>query len=527
MHTRGVSVRYLGTVANMLEKVPRLSYLHRIAIGELITRTVKHLFTSYMQGVDMMSLSAAVSHFLNAYLSSCQQAHPPLPADELQPKNSKRKNKRRPRRPLTAPESNEWALLTPRGLWSQIKEELLHYFNWQLETDAVDATAAKYKLQKMSLYRSFCVATGVQMLLRDYHMDAKSRPCFSEEDVLNIFPVTKHINPRASDAYTFYTTGQTKIQQGYLKEGHELITEALNLLNSVYGAMHPEIAQCLRMLARLNYIMGDHQEALQYQQKAVLMSERVNGIDHPYTIAEYTHLALYCFANGQVTTSLKLLYRARYLMLLVCGEDHPEMALLDSNIGLILHAVGEYSLSLQFMEHALRLNRCYHGERSLKVAVAHHLVARTQSCLGDFRAALQNEKETFAIYKHQLGDEHEKTKESSECLRHLTQQAVVLQKKMNHIYSGKTGAALPPIQIQSPSMGSVLDMLNIINGILFVQISQQDIDNFKAEFEKRNASAATAQLKELPALKVAPPASKDEAADSGADSPGSLSEGSR
>ena len=83
------------------------------------------------------------------------------------------------------------------------------------------------------------MATGVQLLLRDFNMDAKSRPCFSEEDVLNIFPVTKHINPRASDAYTFYTTGQTKIQQGYLKEGHELITEALNLLNSVYGAMHP------------------------------------------------------------------------------------------------------------------------------------------------------------------------------------------------------------------------------------------------------------------------------------------------
>ena len=67
-----------------------------------------------------------------------------------------------------------------------------------------------------------------------------------------------------------------------------------------YGAMHPEIAQCLRMLARLNYIMGEHSEALAYQQKAVLMSERVNGIDHPYTITEYTHLALYCFANSQI-----------------------------------------------------------------------------------------------------------------------------------------------------------------------------------------------------------------------------------
>jgi len=89
-------------------------------------------------------------------------------------------------------------------------------------------------------------------------------------------------------------------------------------------------------------------------------------------------------------------------------------------------------------------------------------------------------------------DEHEKTKESGECLRHLTQQAVVLQKKMNDIYQGKSKSGLPPIQIQPPSMGSVLDMLNIINGILFVQISQQDIENFKKEYELRQNSASKA-----------------------------------
>lgn len=81
------------------------------------------------------------------------------------------------------------------------------------------------------------------------------------------------------------------------------------------------------------------------------------------------------------------------------------------------------------------------------------------------------------LFSRKLGEEHEKTKESSECLRHLTQQAVVLQKKMNELYQGRLGAGvpttglpLPPIQIQPPSMGSVLDMLNVINGILFVQI---------------------------------------------------------
>ncbi|TGZ54956.1 Clustered mitochondria protein [Temnothorax longispinosus] len=467
-------------------QVPQLQYLNRIAVSELILRSAKHIFTSYMQGTELMSLSAAVSHFLNCLLSSAQIIHPQQNLEELQSKTAKRRNKRKGRNNGPLQSEVEWASLTPKSLWQQIKGDLKAYYDWETPSpESVEATIEHFHLQKISLLRGFCVKTGIQILLREYNFENKNRATFFEEDILNIFPVVKHINPRASDAYNFYTTGQSKIQQGYLKDGYELISEALNLLNNVYGAMHPEIAQCLRMLARLNYIMGDHAEALATQQKAVLMSERVNGIDHPYTITEYIHLALYSFANGQVSVSLRLLYRARYLALLVCGEDHPEVALLDSNISLILHAVGEYELSLRFLEHALALNLRYHGPHSLKVAVSYHLVARTQSCMGDFRAALNNEKETYAIYKQQLGEEHEKTKESSDCLRHLTQQAVVLQKKMNEIYTGKSGVSLPPIQVQPPSMGSVLDMLNVINGILFVQISQQDIDNFKAEIEKR------------------------------------------
>lgn len=112
---------------------------------------------------------------------------------------------------------------------------------------------------------------------------------------------------QATDAFNFYTTGQSKIQQGLLKEGYDLIMEALTLLNNVYGAMHPEIAQCLRMLARLSYIMGDYGEAMAYQQKAVLMSERVNGIDHPYTITEYVWLIC-------VTAVLFILYNYVYFI---------------------------------------------------------------------------------------------------------------------------------------------------------------------------------------------------------------------
>jgi protein TIF31 len=175
---------------------------------------------------------------------------------------------------------------------------------------------------------------------------------------------------KASDAYNFFTNGQSKIQQGFLKEGFELISESYNLLTNVYGALHPEICMCLRLLSRLNYILGDSGEALSTQHKAVMMCERLFGVDHSQTITEYAHLSLYSFAAGQIANSLKLLYRARYLLLVNYGEDHPEMSLIDSNLGLILQAAGEHESAHKFLEKALEINKKYFGVKSMKTGLS-------------------------------------------------------------------------------------------------------------------------------------------------------------
>ncbi|XP_038829317.1 clustered mitochondria protein homolog isoform X2 [Salvelinus namaycush] len=484
LHQRGINVRYLGNVLTFVDKTPakaQLEHFYRIGISELITRCAKHIFKTYLQGVELSALSAAVSHFLNCFLSSFDAvAH--LPADELV---SRRKNRKRRNRVPGGGDNTAWASLTPSELWKNIVSEAQSYYHFTLHCENADQVVEKYGLQKITLLREISIKAGIQILIKEYNFDSRHKPAFTEEDILNIFPVVKHVNPKASDAFHFFQSGQAKVQQGYLKEGCELINEALNLFNNVYGAMHVEICACLRLLARLNYIMGDHHEALSNQQKAVLMSERVLGVEHPNTIQEYMHLALYCFANGQLSTALKLLYRARYLMLMVCGEDHPEMALLDSNIGLVLHGVMEYDLSLRFLENALAINSKYHGPRSLKVALSHHLVARVYESKAEFRSALQQEKEGYTIYKNQVGEAHEKTKESSEYLKYLTQQAVALQRTMNEIYKNGSNASIMPLKFTAPSMASVLEQLNIINGIIFIPLSQKDLENLKAEVQRR------------------------------------------
>ncbi|KAJ1071623.1 hypothetical protein K5549_001915 [Capra hircus] len=393
----GINMRYLGKVLDLVMRSPardQLDHIYKIGIGELITRSAKHIFKTYLQGVELSGLSAAISHFLNCFLSSYPNPVAHLPADEL---ISKKRNRRRRNRPPGAADNTAWAIMTPQELWKNICQEAKNYFDFSLECETVDQAVETYGLQKITLLREISLKTGIQILLKEYSFDSRHKPAFTEPPGAGAGP----------------------------------------------------------------------------------------GRGRRPTSPDPMHLALYCFASSQLSTALSLLYRARYLTLLVFGEDHPEMALLDNNIGLVLHGVMEYDLSLRFLENALAVSTKYHGPKSLKVALSHHLVARVYESKAEFRSALQHEKEGYTIYKTQLGEDHEKTKESSEYLKCLTQQAVALQRTMNEIYRNGSSANIPPLKFTAPSMASVLEQLNVINGILFIPLSQKDLENLKAEVARR------------------------------------------
>lgn len=50
-----------------------------------------------------------------------------------------------------------------------------------------------------------------------------------------------------------------------------------------------------------------------------------------------------------------------------------------------------------------------------------------------------------------VGEGHEKTKESSEYLKYLTQQAVALQRTMNEIYKNGSNASIMPLKVSHTS----------------------------------------------------------------------------
>lgn len=78
----------------------------------------------------------------------------------------------------------------------------------------IDSFVEQYRVQKVSMLREICKKTGVQIMLKEYDFDTRKNTTFSDDDILNIFPVVKSITPRASDATNIFEAAQTRLQSG-------------------------------------------------------------------------------------------------------------------------------------------------------------------------------------------------------------------------------------------------------------------------------------------------------------------------
>lgn len=450
MHARGINMRYLGQVTTLAARREDLLHIQRLCLSEMVLRLAKRRLRRLLQETPLEMISEAICHFLNCLLSEAKE-ETSLANGHVGKKRNKRKNSRGRKVP---PHLN----LTNEMLWREIVEETGWYYKFDLKFSSLSELCLEAGVRKQALLRDICRKAGLQILLRDY--DFSSSPVFTDDDIIAVYPVVKHTNFRPLEPTALYDMALSKFSAGQVHLSHELFASTLQMFIQVYGPMHLDVASCYRHMARVEYMLSDHVSALGNQHKATLILERVLGVDHPETLSAYINLALYHQANNQSNSALRLLYRARYLLLLIYGEEHPEMATCDSNIAIILHATKDYRTSHSFLSNALLIQNKFHGVESLQAALTHHLLARAQSFMGDFRAALQHEKNTFSIYQKKLGAAHDRTKESSECLQELTEKAVTMQKTINEMTGkgsgGKLLAELP---------GSWGEVVGMVNGI--------------------------------------------------------------
>uniref|UniRef100_W5MQ76 Si:ch211-166a6.5 n=1 Tax=Lepisosteus oculatus TaxID=7918 RepID=W5MQ76_LEPOC len=455
LHQRGINLRYMGQVVRTIDQsqhTERLTHVKRLLYGEMIVRSARRVLNNSLQGVETSSLAAAVSHFLCCLLGPhCN----PAPVGE----EPKRRSRRRGRGGGGVSDNTGWSVLSAAELWNLISLDVQETYD--LKTDlgsSIDHVVEVYGLQKVSVLRELCLKMGIQVQLKEYNLDSRHRPPFSPEDILGIFPVVKHLTTGSRDATRVFLGAQASVQKGQLLEGYEQLKEAVYLFSRTCDELHPDACACLSALARVAHVLGRSAEARSVQLRAVVVSERVLGFDHPNTVQEYALLAVYVCTGGELPLARRLLYRARLLLLLLHGEDHPYMATLDSSIGLLLQ--GEQSV--QFLQSALRINTKFCGSDDPQTALSHHLLAQALCSVGEYRSAMSQEKAALVVYQAQFGEDHQQTKASLNFLQAITQQAVRVERTLRQ---GADPVEAAPPQILTPSLETRLEQLALVNGI--------------------------------------------------------------
>ncbi|CAN9513275.1 unnamed protein product [Ophioblennius macclurei] len=478
LHQRGINLRYLGYVIKAIaqsEHRERLRHMMRVAIGEVFIRSTRRVFNSFLQGVDVPSVSAAVSHFLGCLL--VPHFTPPSVGEE-----AKKKSRRRGGRGAGASESTPWSTLTGAELWNLVCQDAAETYNI---SDSLGSgpnhLVEHYGLQKLSLLREFCLKTGVQLKLKDYFLDNQSKPPINPDDILNIFPVVKHVHMPMVDATKASSAAQTSLQKGLLDQALERLKEASYLFGRACDNLHPEACYCHSTMAKVSYMQKKTAEARSIQLKAVVISERVLGFDHPNTIQQYALLGVYMYAGGETALAQKCFLRARLLMLTVHGEDHPYMAILDSCLGLVLTEENNG----KFLKNALRLNTSFFGPTHLHTALSQHLLAQWMCSKGDYRSAMTHEKEALAAYTALFGEENAQTKSSKDFLSVITKQAVKVERTLR-----QAGAESPEQTVEciNPTPDSIVEQMVMATGIR--RITQSDkFEEYKQKHLERKAAA--------------------------------------
>lgn len=232
--------------------------------------------------------------------------------------------------------------------------------------------------------------------------------------------------------------GRVSIAQDQKELGQELLLESLSLHEQIYGVLHPEVARVYHQLSTLLYGLDEKNAALELARKAVIVFERTVGVDSADTVLSYLNLALFEHATGNTKAALCYVRHALELWKLVYGPRHPDSITTINNAAVMYQSLKQYHDSRLWFEACLGISEEVSGPHSVGTATIFFQLSQALALDKDTHAAVDRMRESYKIFKNELGPEDRNTREAASWLEQLTQSAVSVAKQ-NKLLEARRG----------------------------------------------------------------------------------------
>jgi tetratricopeptide (TPR) repeat protein len=181
---------------------------------------------------------------------------------------------------------------------------------------------------------------------------------------------------------------------------------ALELQEELFGEEHPATATSYNNIGSAYGDLGKHQDALIYKEKALELRKKLLGEKHYNTIASYNNVGLTYGVLGNNQEALKFQEKALKLQKEVFGEEHSATAVFYDNIGLNYGALGNNQEALKFQKKALELQIKFFGEKHPSTAISYNNIGFTYGSLGKHQEALKFQEKALELQKEVFGEKH-------------------------------------------------------------------------------------------------------------------------
>ncbi len=198
-------------------------------------------------------------------------------------------------------------------------------------------------------------------------------------------------------------------ENGSPLECQQYVPFAENVIKKVNMGDGLEQVEIIAALAYLLQYIAEYRKAQKLYEKALAISERVLGEEHPSTATSYNNLAYVYESQGEYGKAEGLYEKALAIRERVLGEEHPDTATSYNNLAGVYESQGEYGKAEGLYEKALAISERVLGEEHPSTATSYNNLAGVYAYQGNNEEALSYYLKAYRIYMLRLGKKHPNT----------------------------------------------------------------------------------------------------------------------
>ena len=193
---------------------------------------------------------------------------------------------------------------------------------------------------------------------------------------------------------------------GELGKALEYQKKALELTQEVLGDKHPSLATSYNNISMIYQDMGELGKALEYQKKALELKEEVLGDKHPSLATSYNNISTIYKDMGELEKALEYQKKALELQEEVLGDKHPNLASSYNNISTIYQNMGELEKALEYQKKALELTQEVLGDKHPDLAISYANISIIYFLNSNIAEAKEYIDRAENIYRHLFPNGH-------------------------------------------------------------------------------------------------------------------------